>query len=559
MVFAAGGTGSIGWRVRWFRASSALRMIQEIEVVLFLLGVISLLAVLAARWRFPFAVLLVLAGVAIGLVPGLPHVEVEPDAVFLLILPPLLFSAAVMFPWRELQENLRPILGLAVILVLVTMTAVAFAAWWVIPGLSLAAAFVLGAIVSPPDAIAANSILARLRVPRRMQTVLEGESLINDASGLVAWKFAVAAMVTGAFSLREATVQFFVMGFGGVAIGFVLSWLVAAVLRRVGEPVVELTLFLMTPYLVYVAAELAGVSGVLAAVAAGMVIGHRSDEIFSPRARLDSAAVWGFVQHLLNSVVFIIIGLQFPVIMAGLSPVPWSQLALYLGVVAGVVIFVRFAWFFLLNWVLHRSRPVGRPTQDSAPKRELLVMSWCGMRGVVSMAAALAVPEFMADGQPVAQRDLILFLTFGVIFITLLGPTLTLPALVRWMGFVTPGATAEVGTQMRVAILQRGREALDAAAEHLDGDGNERLVQALRDNLDSRIRRQHNIGTDAAGGHFQPLVARRLIRETAAEMRIMVRDLGWRGEIDTHLRNRLREELDAEEVRLLHWLDSLDS
>jgi len=531
-------------------------MIEQLEVVLFLLAVISLLAVIAARWSFPFSVLLVVAGVAIGLAPGLPHVEVEPESVFLLILPPLLFSAAVMFPWRELRENLRPILGLAVGLVLATMVAVAGAAWLVIPGMTLAAAFVLGAIVSPPDAVAANSILARLRVPRRVQTVLEGESLVNDASGLVAWKFAVAAMVTGMFSLREATVQFFVMAFGGVAIGLVSAWLVASILRRVGEPAVELTLFLMVPWLVYLLAELAGVSGVLAAVAAGMLFGHRMDEIFSPRARLDAAAVWGFVQHLLNSIVFILIGLQFPAIMAGLHPVPWHELLWYLAVVAGVVIGVRFAWFFVLNWVLHRPLLLRRVTGDPAPKRGLLVMSWCGMRGVVSLAAALAVPEFLADGTPVPQRDLILFLTFGVIVITLIGPSLTLPALVRRLALSSGGGGPADEAMAREKIWQSGWQSLEqVAGRHGLGPGDP-VVVMLGENFASHLERQRRHAAAADGALPDPAVSRALVRDLMAEMRTRVRELGQQGEIDESLRHRLRHELDADEIRLLRWLGS---
>lgn len=530
-------------------------MFKELEIVLFLLGVISVLAVLAARWSFPFSVLLVLGGLGIGVAPGLPHVEVDPDAVFLLILPPLLFSAAVMFPWRELQANLQPILGLAVGLVLVTMTAVAYASWWIIPGMTLAAGFVLGAIVSPPDAVAANSILGRLSVPRRIQTILEGESLVNDASGLVAWKFAVAAMVTGAFSLREATGQFFIIGIGGVALGFVLSWLLCAILRRVGEPVVELTLFLMTPYLVYVVAELVDVSGVLAVVTAGMVIGSRMDEVFSSRARLDSAPVWGFVQHLLNSIVFIIIGLQFPAIMKGLHLMPWEHIALCLFVVVGVVVAVRFAWFFLLSRLLYLDwvqRRLLLRRRSPAPKRELFVMSWCGMRGVVSMAAALAVPEYLENGEPVAQRDFILFLTFGVIFFTLIVPSITLPSLVRRLRLASSDVPRHEEMLKRSKIARHGREVLERIVASMGIDAGAPVVSTMREHFEMRERRYEKGMDWAADPSIDPAMARQLVSAVIADMRAFLRGLGEQGEIDEHLRAKIRRELDAEELRLLH-------
>lgn len=527
-------------------------MLQELEAVLFLAGVISLLAVLAQKWNFPFSVLLVLAGLAIGFTPGLPHVEVEPDAVFLLILPPLLFSAAVMFPWRELRANLRPILGLAVILVLATMAAVAGAAWWFIPGMTLAAGFVLGAIVSPPDAVAANSILRRLSVPRRVETILEGESLVNDASGLVAWKFAVAALVTGTFSLREATGQFFLIAAGGIAIGLVMAWIIAAILQRVGEPVVELTLFLMTPYLVFVLAEIAGVSGVLAAVSAGMLIGHRSDEIFSSRARLDSVPVWGFFQHLLNSIVFILIGLQFPAIMHGLDPVPWPQLLGYLALVTAVVVAVRFAWFLLLDRLLHHAPLLRRAErEDPASRGELVVMSWCGMRGVVSLAAALAVPEFMADGTPVPQRDLILFLTYGVIFFTLVVPSLTLPALVRRLGLDVGGSGHGNGLAVRAGVMRHGRESVDRILHRLGADPTLPFANFLREHFETRIRRYEQHLEAEPGRQLDNQSIRRIVTEVTGELRTYLREASARGEVDEHLRAEIRRELDAEEIRLL--------
>jgi len=528
-------------------------MAEHIEVLLFLLGIISLLAVLATRLQFSFPILLVLAGLAIGITPGLPHVEVESEVVFLLFLPPLLFSAAVAYPWKQLLSNIRSITLLAVGLVLATMVAVAYTAWWVIPGFSLAAGFVLGAIVSPPDAVAANTVLSKLNVPRRIQNVLEGESLVNDASGLVAWQFAVAALVTGAFSLRAATGEFFLMSIGGIAIGVVGAFVISEILHRVQEVAVELTLFLMTPFMLYLLAEQVNVSGVLAVVAGGMLIGHRSDHIFSPKARLEATAVWGLVQHLLVSLVFILIGLQFPALMRGLHPLSDVHLITALVSVVVVVVAVRFLWIFSISWILKR---VFIPKQLQEPpieNRHLIIMSWCGMRGVVSMAAAMAIPLLNSEGESITERNMILFLTFGVIFTTLIIPSLTLPGLVRWLNRNVPPTEEEEELEVRTRTDRKTLEVMDAICEELQIDKERPMVRTMRSYYETRLDRHLQRLEVKHQEPLDPEEIRLLVMRTSTQMREHIRRESQRGKISEEIRQKLRADIDYDEMRLLHF------
>lgn len=527
---------------------------KEVELVLGLLGIISLLSVIAVRFRFPFPVLLVFAGLAIGLTPGLPHVEIEARWVFLVFLPPLLFGSAVLFPWKEFRANLRSIFLLAIGLVLTTTAAVAFSTWWLIPGMSLAAGFVLGAIVSPPDAVAANSVLKNLAVPQRVQNVLEGESLVNDASGLVAWQFAVAALVTGTFSLRLAAMEFFVMSIGGVIVGLLLAAAIAAMMKRVQDRVVEMTLFMMTPYMVYLAAEHFEVSGVLGVVAAGMYIGHHSDAILSSRARVEGVPVWSFVLNLLNSLVFILIGLQFPRMMESLTGVPTLHLAGYVLLVVGVVVFVRFVWIFAISWLLKRVFIPKAFKEPPIETRHLIIMSWCGMRGVVSLAAAMAVPYANKAGEPISERGLILFLTFGVIFATLVLPSLSLPRMVRWLRADVGNASSDSEMHVRARILELALESLDTLSASAGIDPHRPLILSLRKHYEDRLHRYVSRLEVVDDQPPDPSAVRLVISRVANQMRQDLLSIYESGEIDSEIRHRIRMEIDVDELQLLSLL-----
>lgn len=526
----------------------------QLEVILVLLGIISFMSVFASWIRLPFPVLLVLAGLGIGLVPGLPAIEVHPDVIFLLVLPPLLYSSAFLFAWKDFRSNIRSIFLLAIGLVLVTTIAVAYTSWWLIPGMTLAAGFVLGAVVSPPDAVAAGSVLQRLSVPTRIQKVLQGESLVNDASGLVAYQFAVAALVAGTFSMSSAAVDFVWISTAGTGMGLALAWVISQILRRIQEPVVELTISIMTPFMVYLAAEAIGGSGILAVVAAGMFMGHHSDEIFSGKARLDMDPVWGFTRHLLDSLVFILIGLEFPVIMRQLSPMPGSHLIVALLLVIGVVIVVRFAWIFSVSWFLKRVFIPRALQEPPIENKHLVVMSWCGMRGVVSMAAALAIPRINQAGEPTPERDLILFLTFGVIFATLILPSISLPAIVRKLQAGVEKGSRESYTQARLQLASKAEELISQIAKRENIPEDSVPVVALRQHF-LRVRELFESRgtfdqTDPGVGSDQMAA---MVREIFSDLRKDLRTQSRGGQMEEDDRLLLRQNFDAEEQRLLRF------
>ncbi|HVK16145.1 MAG TPA: Na+/H+ antiporter [Fimbriiglobus sp.] len=412
---------------------------QPFEVVVILLAVAVGLGVLAGWLRVPYPIPLVVGGLLLSLQPWAPRFSMPPDVVFLAFLPPLLYAAAFDTEWRLFRRQLRPISMLAVGLVLFTTALVAWAAHdWV--GLGWGPAFVLGAIVSPPDAVAATAVTQRMRVPRVVSTILEGESLVNDASALVAYRVAVGAVLGGAFELWEAGWQFLLVGTGGIAIGIIGAVLVIRLHRwlertKLGDSKLQIAVTLLTPYAVYLPAEYLHFSGVLASVTAGLWVGTRCEQVFGRELYTDLRAVWETITFLLNSLIFIVIGFELQTILNNLdddhSPM---DLLRYAAVISAVVILARLVWVipgaYVPRWVERRLTGRGDPYP---PWQLVTVVGWTGMRGVVSLAAALAIPV-MAGGQPFPGRDLIQFLTFWVIFATLVGQGLTLPLLIRALG-----------------------------------------------------------------------------------------------------------------------------
>jgi monovalent cation/hydrogen antiporter len=405
-----------------------------IATVLSLLTGVVILSLLATRLRVPFPILLVLVGLAISLIPGLPRITLNPELIFLLFLPPLLYAASWLTSWRDFHMNLRPILQLSIGLILVTMTAVAGVAHTFIPGFTWAAAFTLGAIVSPPDAVAATSVLQRFNLPRRIITILEGESLVNDATALVALRIAIGAAVTGTFSLVEAGLQFIFVSVGGIAIGIALGWILVQIHKRIDNATVEIPLTLIAPYATYLIAEEFHVSGVLATVATGLFLSWRSHELFSAQTRLQANAVWETLTFLINGLVFILIGLQLPVIIETLRD--QSRIMTLLGyglLISLTVIVVRFIWVFPSTYLPRWLNP-GLLQRDPYPGwHNIVIISWTGLRGVVSLAAVLSLPLVTKSNAPFPARDLIIFLTFCVILVTLVVQGLSLPTLIRWL------------------------------------------------------------------------------------------------------------------------------
>src|SRR6266704_2204656 len=431
------------------------------EIFVGLLLAVAVLALVARKLTIPYPILFVIGGLLLGLIPKLPKVRLDPNLVFLFFLPPLLFPAALFTSWRDFRANLRPISLLAVGLVLFTTVAVAWLAHYFMD-LPLAAGFVLGAIISPPDAIAATAIADRLKIPSRIVTILEGESLVNDATALVAYRFAVVAVVSGSFSLAHASGQFFIVGIGGILIGLAVGCLAEQFHKRVDDAPIEITVSLLTPFVAYLAAERLGVSGVLAVVTAGLYLGWRLPEILSFTTRLRGGPVWEMVEFLLNGFVFILIGLQLPDVLRALSGNSISIQRLFWDalLISLAVVLIRILWVFPATY-LPRLIFKKLCKHDPYPKwQHVTIVAWTGMRGVVSLAAALALPDTKQGGSPFPGRDLILFLTFVVILATLVVQGLSLPPLIRWLGIKDDGSMEK---EEREARLEANQAALASA------------------------------------------------------------------------------------------------
>ncbi|WP_420475583.1 Na+/H+ antiporter [Noviherbaspirillum sp. ST9] len=402
-----------------------------LELVLMLMICAAALSWLARQFKLPYPIALVVGGALLGLIPNLPQFPFDPQLILVIVLPPVLYQAALLTSWTDFKTHIRPISLLAIGLVIATTLAVGFALKFMVPSVPWAAAFVLGAIVSPPDAVAATSILSRLNIPRHVVTILEGESLVNDASGLVIYKLAIAAVLTGAFSFAEASAQFALVSAGGVVIGTILAFVYIAIHRRLHDPFIEVIAVLTIPYTAYIAAESLHVSGVLSVVAAGLVRGRYAPEIVSAEMRIMARSVWNVLVFILNSLIFILIGVQMSGVMDKLHLYSLSELFMLGSVITLVAVAVRFAWVFPVAYL---PRWLSGSLHEQAPKprnRELAIISWCGMRGIVSLAAALALPAALPNGEPFPARDLIIFITFFVIAATLVGQGLTLAPLIR--------------------------------------------------------------------------------------------------------------------------------
>ncbi len=404
---------------------------ENVSIILLLLFGITFLGILSKKYSFPFPIVLVLSGVAISLVPGLPVIQLDPEIAFIIFLPPLLYAAAWNTSWHNFKASIRPIMRAAVGLVLFTMTLVAVAAHLLIPGLDWPLCFLIGAIVSPPDAVAATSLTGGLGLHPKLITILEGESLVNDASGLVAYKYALTAITAGNFVLWKAGLNFLLVAAAGIAIGLAIGYLLYLIHKKfVCDPVIEVTLTFLTPFASYLLAEKFHFSGVLAVVTTGLYLSFRSSQIFSHESRIMAYAVWEVVIFILNSLVFILLGLQLRSVVQGINDYPAGELALYGIVISLVVILVRFLWI-LPAAVLPVFISRRMMKKEQFDPRNMVVFGWAGMRGVVSMAAALALPLTLLNGTAFPYRNLVIFLAFCVILSTLVLLGFTLPWIIR--------------------------------------------------------------------------------------------------------------------------------
>lgn len=512
-----------------------------LEVVVFLLLCSVALGWVARHFQFPFPIALVLGGALLGFVPGLPSFPLDPQFILVLVLPPVLYQAALLTSWRDFKANSREIGLLAIGLVVVTTLAVGAALRFLVPACPWAVAFVFGAIVSPPDAVAATAILSRLNIPRRVVTVLEGESLVNDASGLVLYKFAVAAVLTGTFSLAQAGTQFAVMSIGGVAIGALVAMASVVIHRKLGDAFIEVLTAIATPWVAYIFAESLHASGVLSVVAAGLVRGRHAPAIVSAEMRILARSTWNILVFLLNSLIFILIGIQLSQIIGRLEGYSIGELVARGLLVSFVTIAVRFAWIFPAETLAR----LVRRDERTVPASERFIMSWCGMRGIVSLAAALALPVALPDGSPFPHRDLIIFLTFVVIAVTLVLQGLTLAPLIRYLKVGTDWSAHEEEAHARQALSEAAVAAINGLAATEDAPPE--LTARLRAEFSEDIAAATTRGEDP---DRRADIARRL-RQAAirAERQALLRL--WRQQrIGDEVLHHLEEVLDYKEARL---------
>lgn len=529
----------------------------DFELVLVLLAVVAGVTLLAERIGIPYPILMVVAGLGFGLLPFVPRVELDPETVLLIFLPPILFSGAFFMSARELWRNVRPVTLLAVGLVATTTLAVAAVVMAVAPDLGWASALALGAIVSPPDAIAATSIARRLNLPRRLVVIFEGESLVNDATALTAYRLAVAAVVGGStLSLGEAAVSFVTVAVGGLVVGVVVGLVATWLFSLLEDPPVEVLVSLLVPFAAFLPAERLHLSGVIAVVAAGLLVGYRAPRVMASDTRVLGTASWKMVIFVVNGLAFLLIGLQLPAVVADAEGYELGELLGMAALVCATVILVRIAWVYPATYLPRWLIPTVARRDPAPPFRAPLILAWGGMRGAVSLAAALALPLETEAGDPFPGRGLIIFLTFSVILVTLIGQGLTLPGLIRRLNVVDDGAGQREERHARTIAT----EAALARIEELRGEVPNHLP--LLDQLHERYahRSDHLVPDepaadgDVAPGEMSPedveeLEHDEIRRAVISAERLAVLALRDRGEITDDTLREVERDLDLDELR----------
>lgn len=525
--------------------------------------ILIILTAIANKRKLPYPVLLVAAGLIIGFVPQLPGLALDPDVIFVVLLPPLLYDGASKTSWHEFRTSIRPISALAITLVFFTTVAVAITAHYLIPGFTWPLAFVLGAVVSPPDAVAASGIIKGLGLNKKVITILEGESLVNDASALIAYRYAVAAVTTGTFVLWQASLQFVLVAGVGILIGIVTGYLFVLVHKKIeNNPVVETSLTLLAPYISYLAAEQLHMSGVLAVVSTGLVIAWRAPEVFSYQTRIRTRVVWDTLIFLLHGFVFIMIGLQLPSIIKDLGNYSFPQMLGYGLLISLVTIVVRIIWVFAgADW--QRFSRKKKKNKDSLPAdsepdttwKNVLVVAWTGTRGVISLAAALALPLFLVDGTPFPKRHSIIFLSFVVIFITLVVQGLSLPLLIRWLKIKPQDNTAAEETELQLYIAgttlhyieQEFPIPLDNKLQQQLKNKYEQLIHDLTKEMNRRKKANQN---DKEIQATQPDALLKARLEISKFQRTLLLKLHKEGEFSDAVIRQVERIMDIDEMKL---------
>ena len=524
-------------------------MEADFQTFLILLSVLAGTALLARRIDVAPAILLLLAGTALAFVPGMPALELPPELVLLLVLPPLIYSASVAMSWREFRFNLRPIVLLAVGCVIFTACAVAAATHYLI-GLPWNIGFLLGAIVAPPDVVAPLAIARKLAIPRRILVVLEGEGLANDATALILYRFAVAAISTGLFWLPTAIGEFSAIVAGETVFGIAVGWLSLRARHWARDPQIEITLSLITPYVAYWLPEHLGGSGVISTVACGLYVSWNGPLLISAATRLQGVFFWNLVIYLTEGLLFLLTGFQMRLLYERSKAFSLDHILIATALVTLMIVLARFAWTFPAIYLPRLIRRL-RERDPAPPWQWAFVLSFAGVRGAVSLAAALALPFALPGGEPFPYRDLILFVAFGVIFITLIGFGLGLPPVVRWLGVAQAGRAEHVA-EIESEIAAR-REALDVALKSLDAMTQDR---ELSDEVVRLLRARHETRSGQLPESFDPdgraasAAGIGLTRELIAAERRFIHELLRQGRINDETRRRIERDLDLEEAGL---------
>src|ERR1700681_4582560 len=525
-------------------------MEAKFQIFLILLAVLAGAALLARRVNVAPAILLLLTGIALAFVPGMPSLELPPELVLLVVLPPLIYSASVAMSWREFKHNLRPIILLSVGCVIFTAFAVAAATHYLI-GLPWNVGFLLGAIVAPPDVVAPLAIARKLGLPRRILVILEGEGLANDATALILYRFAVVAISTGMFSLPKAAGTFVAIVAGELLFGAAVGWLSLRARHRARDPQVEITLSLITPYLAFWIPEHFGGSGVISTVACGLYMSWNGPLLISSATRLQGIFFWDLVIYLIEGLLFLLTGFQMRLLAEKSKAFPLDDILFATALVAVIVIVARFAWVYPATYLPRMLNRRLRERDPSPPWQTTFVIAFTGVRGAVSLAAALALPFALPNGDGFPYRDLILFVSFGVIFITLVGLGLGLSPVVRWLGVAQDGRDEHV--REHESEIAARREALAAALESLDAMTDDR---ELSDEVVKLLRARHEIRANQLPDSLDPearevsKTGMDLTRELIAAERKFIHALLRDGKITDEIRRRIERDLDLEEASL---------
>ncbi|WP_312994734.1 Na+/H+ antiporter [Chryseobacterium flavum] len=516
---------------------------------------VMILVMIGQKLKVAYPIFLVIAGLLISLIPGMPRIEIEPDLVFLIFLPPILFEAAWFTSWQDFHKWRKQIFSMAFGLVFLTSVVVAYLSSSIIPGLTVAMGFLLGGVNSPPDAVAATSVLKHMKIPKKITSILEGESLINDASSLIVFKFALAAVISGQFIWRDAVQDFFTMAIGGIAVGVAVGFLFGALLKVIPtNSNIDTVITLIVPYIMYVGAEHFHFSGVLSVVAGGLLMSYNSHCYLSHTSRIQSGNVWSVLIFLMNTIIFILIGLELPIVVEGLTDYTFSEGIFYSVVIGGAIIGTRILYSYAL---MYFPRLCSKELRLKVPKpdwREPFIISFAAMRGVVSLAAALSIPAFLPNGEAFPHRNIILFVTFVIILITLVGQGLLLAPILKLLKIKDSGS--ELPEEKQEVILMRKLK--ETALHKLDNDFAElaeknSLVRHQKHKLENemmlmadKVQCMASTGDYVTAINENKEVLRQVIQAQRNELHRMKKEKIF----DDHVMRAIEMQLDFDEAKI---------